>query len=231
MTHDLAGPLAERASIHDCWNKIGIAGDRSCPELSAHLHCRNCPVYSATATILLDKERPEAYEVDQSRFFSEKKKDQTQATQSILVFRIADEWLALPASCGVEVSEQRPIHSLPTHQSGVVLGLVNVRGELLVCVSLQRLLGLPQTAAVQDLSATAACPRMLVIQGQGGRLVIPVDEMHGMHRFHASQLRDLPATAAQADLNFATAILPWQDRMVACLDEQLLIYTLNRSLA
>ena len=37
------------ASINDCWNRIGVRGDASCPELEQHVHCRNCPVYSAAA--------------------------------------------------------------------------------------------------------------------------------------------------------------------------------------
>ncbi|WP_445633698.1 hypothetical protein [Nostoc sp. DSM 114161] len=36
------------SQIESCWNVIGIEGDRSCPQLSIHAHCRNCPVYSAT---------------------------------------------------------------------------------------------------------------------------------------------------------------------------------------
>src|SRR2546422_1979826 len=37
-----------------------------------------------------------------------------------------------------EVAERRVIHSLPHRRTGIVLGVVNVRGELLVCVSLGR---------------------------------------------------------------------------------------------
>ena len=33
----------------DCWNKIGVSGDLSCPELNTHIHCRNCPVFAAAA--------------------------------------------------------------------------------------------------------------------------------------------------------------------------------------
>ena len=41
--------------IDDCWNRIGIHGDKSCPLLAEHIHCRNCAVYSAAATRLLDR--------------------------------------------------------------------------------------------------------------------------------------------------------------------------------
>ena len=35
--------------VQDCWNKIGIAGDRSCPELTKHIVCQNCPVFASAA--------------------------------------------------------------------------------------------------------------------------------------------------------------------------------------
>ncbi len=47
--------LADTQAIDDCWNRIGIHGDRSCPLLVDHIHCRNCSVYSAAATRLLDR--------------------------------------------------------------------------------------------------------------------------------------------------------------------------------
>ena len=44
---DAASPVA-----NDCWNKIGVRGDASCAELERHIHCRNCPTYSAAAVRL-----------------------------------------------------------------------------------------------------------------------------------------------------------------------------------
>ncbi len=33
----------------DCWNRIGVSGDRSCPELATVVHCHNCPVFSGSS--------------------------------------------------------------------------------------------------------------------------------------------------------------------------------------
>ena len=38
-------------TVDDCWNRIGVSGDRSCPELQAHLHCRNCSVSSSAVPV------------------------------------------------------------------------------------------------------------------------------------------------------------------------------------
>ena len=35
--------------IGDCWNRIGVNGDRTCPALEEHVHCRNCPVFAGAA--------------------------------------------------------------------------------------------------------------------------------------------------------------------------------------
>ena len=32
--------------IDDCWNRIGVHGNKSCPLLAEHVHCRNCAVYA-----------------------------------------------------------------------------------------------------------------------------------------------------------------------------------------
>ncbi|MDM9384291.1 hypothetical protein QUB80_26815 [Chlorogloeopsis sp. ULAP01] len=49
------------SDIYHCWNIIGIMGDRSCPELSNFIHCRNCPIYSAGGHQLLERCVPNNY--------------------------------------------------------------------------------------------------------------------------------------------------------------------------
>lgn len=217
-------------TIRDCWNTIGVMGDRTCPELPAHMHCHNCPVYASAASALLDQFLPDGEVEERSASFSERKQNHAQEAQSAIVFRLSSEWLALPASCVLEVSEPHPIHSLPNHSVDAVLGVVNIRGELLVCVSLAKLLGLSQETK-RPTNARNIYPRLLVITGEGGRLVLPVDEVHGLHRFDPAKLKPLPFTAANAAMRFTTALLPWNHHMVGCLDDQLLVYTVNRNLA
>lgn len=230
------GNVAETAqlSLHDCWNKIGVQGDLSCPELVQYIHCRNCPVYSAAAAALLESSMPDGYVDERTRHYSQEKQDYAQDTRTLTLFRIGPEWLALPTSAVVEVADLRPIHTLPHHKDGMVLGVANVRGELLICVSLGRLLGLeqaPGTADMQQDALQAVYRRLLVIHGEGGRLVLPVDEIHGVHRFDAQELQAVPMTVAKSTAPYATGILSWQGHAVGCLDAQLVLYTLNRSLA
>ena len=215
--------------INDCWNRIGVRGDGSCPELRQYVHCRNCPVYSAGAAALLDADAPASYFAERTAHFAEPAPAEDGETRSVIIFRVASEWLALPTAVVIEVSNLLPIHSLPHRSNGVVLGVASVRGELLVCVSLSQVVGAGPVAADHEPRATAY-RRLLVIRREAIRLVCPVDEVHGIHRFQSRELQQVPTTVAKATVRYSTAVLPWQGHSVGTLDDQLLFYTLKRSL-
>ena len=220
-----------RTGLNDCWNKIGVRGDGSCPELERHVHCRNCPVYSASAAKLLDADLPAGHLDEWTGHFSGEQKVEEAGTQSVVIFRIGAEWLALPTAVFKEVATLRAVHSLPHRRSGLVRGLANVRGTLLVCVSLGDLLVLEPATEMRKDRARTLHRRLLVISREGSRLVFPVDEVHGIHRCQPRELKAVPATVAKATATYTKAVLAWHDKAVGCLDDQLLFYTLNRSLA
>ncbi len=80
-------------------------------------------------------------------------------------------------------------------------------------------------------SGVTAQQRLLVIRRDDVRAVCPVDDVHGIHRFHPRELKDVPATVARAAATYSKAILPWQGRSVGVLDDELLFHTLKRSIA
>jgi chemotaxis-related protein WspD len=208
-----------------CWKSIGTWGDRSCPELKPHVHCRNCPVYAAGAAKLLDVEVSADYLAEQTHRYAQRKELARPGEHSVVIFRLAGEWLALSTSVFSEVASQRRVHSLPHRRDRAVLGVVNIRGELLVCVSVATALG------VTDASGTGPDTRLAVINRDGDRFVFPADEIAGLHRFDNAQLAPVPATLAHAQAKYTRGILPWQGHSVGVLDDQLLFYTLNHSLA
>jgi chemotaxis-related protein WspD len=188
-------------------------------------------VYSTAAAQLLDAEVPAGRLDEWTGHFARAETVTEPGTHSVVVFRIGLEWLALPTAVFKEVAPLRPIHSLPHRRNGAVLGLANVRGELLVCVSLGTVLGLDQTPPVKSDKPRTQHRRLLVASREGSRLVFPVDEVHGIHRCPPSALKDVPATVAKATATYTKSIFAWEKRTVGCLDDQLLFYTLNRSLA
>ena len=119
------------AQVYDCWKTIGVEGNGTCRELPGFIHCRNCPVYSAAGLQLLNRPLPADYRREWTEHFAQKQKLSTPLKTSALIFRIDREWLALPTHAFQEVAERRAIHTLPHRRQGIVLGLVNIRGELL----------------------------------------------------------------------------------------------------
>src|SRR5450830_1657215 len=211
--------------IDDCWNRIGIHGDKSCPLLIEHIHCRNCSVYSAAATRLLDRyslqqERPEQGAAVEAA--------SDVVTRSLLMFRLGEEWLGLATRCLVEVAPLQPIHSLPHQRSRALLGVANVRGALVACLSLVELLGLDTTS--HGTPGGRIMPRMLIIAAQDGPVVVPVDEVDGIHAIDERTLTAASASGTQASGRFTQGVLQWKGRSLRWLDEAQLLSAVTRSL-
>jgi chemotaxis-related protein WspD len=213
-------------AVEDCWRSIGVSGDSSCPELRQFIHCRNCPVYAAAATRLLDRNVLADYRRDWAAHFGRPKAPSAPGALSVLLFRIGREWLALPTAAFQEVTEVRRIHSIPHRRKGALLGLVNVRGELLLCVSLARVLGLEHSSPSGD-APVAGAQRWLVTNWESSRFVFPVDEAHGVQRFERDQICQPPATLAHSGASYTRGILSWQGRLVLHLDAGLLFPALG----
>jgi chemotaxis-related protein WspD len=221
---------AEPARIADCWNRIGVRGDRSCKELERHIHCRNCPVYSAAARQLLDEEPPPEYRAESTREFSRAKVLAELDTHSALIFRLAAEWLALATGYVKEIVSPRPVHSMPHRRDGILLGVANVRGELLACFSLYQALGLEGSTKPDNHNSRVAA-RLLVMQHRSHSAVCSVDEVCGIVRYHPRELTQVPATVGKAASTYTRSVLAWQDRFVGLLDAESLLSMLERNLA
>ncbi len=244
-----------RANLDDCWRRIGVAGDRQCPELPAVGHCRNCSRYADLAVQLLDREPPEGHLALATELLAGHETAEARDTLALIVFRLAEEWLALPAERFEEVSPLRPIRPIPHRASGVLLGLVNVRGSLQLCVSMAALLGI-ERAEQSEQSPGGASPRLLVIGREGQRWAFTVDEVCGIHRVAPQALLEVPATAAKlltqtpsvggprpkngeaahgsrggtkVATALARAIFPWRETHAGLLDDQCLFEALRRS--
>lgn len=208
---------ADATDIDDCWNRIGVRGDKSCPLLVEHIHCRNCAVYASAATRLLDR-----YSLSQESHEQVQVQEKSDG-RSMLLFRLGEEWLALATRSLVEVAPLQPVHSLPHQRSRVLQGVANVRGALVPCLSLADLLGLEVLASS---ISTRIMPRMLIIAAAGGSVVVRVDEVDGIHGLDPERL-----VHEQGEARFTAAVLQWRGRSVRVLDEEQVLSAVNRSLS
>ncbi len=225
--------MLNRPAIDDCWNKIGVLGDSSCPQLEEYVHCRNCPVYSNAAMDLLDVALPDGYLAHWTRDIARERPVPDPGTHSVVVFRVGADYMALPTAVFKEITDVRTMHTLPQRRDGVVLGVANFRGQLVVCVSLRRILSLEEVVErPHQVSGNGALDaRLLVLERDGNAIVCPVDEVYGIYRFHPRELAQVPATVGKATAAFTKAVLPWENTSVALLDDELLFFALDRSLA
>jgi chemotaxis-related protein WspD len=181
---------------------------------------------------LLDREVTAEFLRESTAFVAVKKDLIERGTNSVVVFRIGPEWLALPTEVVQEVSDRCTVRTMPDHRGGVLSGVINVRGELLLCVSLGVLLGLDQASGERTSARTALYDRLLICKHGEGRIAFQVSEIHGLHRYHPRDLRDAPATLTRAARGaYTVGLAPWGERNVGCLDDELMFYALNKALA
>ena len=229
---------AVTAPMPECLRVIGVAGDRSCPELQAFVHCRNCPVLAEAARSFFDRPAPEGYLDAWQAILEEPAEAADGADTSVLVFRVDHEWLSLPTGALVEVTPSRTLHTVP-HRAGTALaGIVNVRGQLQLCVSLHAVLGLPggpQASAAHPGGPEDGAGRLIVLERTAGptaeRWVVGVDEVAGVHRVGRADLRPVPSTVSQAAARCSSALFEWQERTVALLDEVRLFEALREAVS
>lgn len=218
------------------------AGTEPAPEAEAAITPaaaarRTKEMRDAIARKMLNRPLPEGYRDEWARHFAsldltgEKQVREEQTARAALIFRLGEEWLALPTSCLEEVAAPRPIRTLPHRRNRIVCGLVNVRGELLICISLGELLGIEERKTGERNGRAAAVNRMIVIGDEGRRVAFAVDEVHGIHRYHTADLSDVPATIGLGSSTFAAAVLSWRDHAVGCLDDRRLLAMIDRSIA
>lgn len=224
--------------IDDCWNRIGVWGKEMprCPELGRVVHCVNCKVFSAAGRKILDRAPSKEYLSELTEAIAGNEKQQRESDiRSVVIFRLGEEWFGLPTQVFQEIVGLRPVHSVPHRRGKVLRGLVNVRGELQLCVSLGKLLGVVRGEMPGDNAVNSVYERMVVIARENARYVFPASEVRGVVRYAMNELLSVPATAARGSANYFRGMLHWRDKNqeqhVGCLDEGLLFAALEREIA
>jgi chemotaxis-related protein WspD len=185
----------------------------------------------AAATRLLDRDVSDESLRESTANVAAKKNVVEPGAKSVLIFRIGTEWLGLPTNVVLAVGDQRTVRRLPGRRSGILSGLVSVRGELLLTVALGVVLGLDKPPE-EEKGRPGSSERLVICKRLDARLAFQVSEVHGVHRYHPVDLRKAPATLSKAAAGIYTlGVVPWKDRMVGCLDDELLFYTLSKGLA
>ncbi len=220
-------------NIDDCWNHIGVWGSESprCEKLEEVMHCRNCDKFSYSGQQVLEQPLSEEYLKDWSKTYSRKKEQHLVGTNSCLVFRLDDEFYSFPSNTIVEVTEIRSIHSIPHRKSKSLRGLVNIRGELKICISIGYLLGVKKNKKrTEKTRKNTSYERMIVITQEEQQFVFPVSEVIGSFRYNDEQIKSPPATISNTKATFTIGMLNIDQKHIACLDLNLISQLIKRDL-
>ncbi|MDD1649086.1 MAG: chemotaxis protein CheW [Methylococcaceae bacterium] len=213
-----------------CWKAIGILGDRSCDQLEPHIHCRNCPTYRQAGRQLLNRPMGEGYRTELTLRLAAKPEEPQGEKRRLLVFRVANVWLALPSACFEQTLAPSPIVKIPMKSNRHFLGLVSAHGELQLCFTLEHWLGPDPDEPAASAGAARIFPRLLVIQLSAQRWVFPADEVLGTIDYPRAGLEPLPSNLAKSGIRLVSALFHLEGLPVKLLDEERLAVLFQEAL-
>jgi len=194
-----------------------------CEKLAEVVHCRNCDVFSRAGRGVFERRPPTEYMSQWRKALAKPQRKKVRGRRGVMVFRLADEWYALPVNRLREIASLRPVHRIPHSTSKVVSGIVNIGGEVRLCYSLAGLLGVGEPYSKPD----SGCPRMLVIELDDELFVFPVNEVSGLEHYAESALTPPPATVAGERREFLLGMFSSGKRQVALLNTDALKHNLK----
>ncbi len=213
-----------------CWKQIGVFGDFTCPKLVGMVHCRNCAEYNKAGRTLFDREVSDEFLEEWTRNLTGIKETEALNTISVIIMRVKNEWLALKTIFLQETTNVRVVHRVPLRTNNVFKGIVNINGELLLCVSLADLLEYTHEEE-KGKDDAMVYKRMVVVNKDGERYVFPVDEILGIYRIPSSDLKEPPVTLSKSPMTLIEGIFNLNEKKVGLLGEDKFIHALKRSLA
>jgi chemotaxis-related protein WspD len=224
---------AQLAVVNDCWNRVGVRGDRSCPELKSAIHCQNCNVFGAASQAFFDRPQLSDYRSELTKLVAEPPQARQSATQPVVVFALGEELFALDTRRFVEVTGPRPVHRVAHRSNRVFSGLVSINGQLELCFSLANLLSVEIKKA--GAAAGAASPpeetRLVVIEDdKSRRWVFHADRVLGVERMPEAAFCEPPATVAQDTAGHVSRVIVWNEKRIGFLALESIFAALARSL-
>ncbi|MBN1395654.1 MAG: purine-binding chemotaxis protein CheW [Pirellulales bacterium] len=143
------------------------------------------------------------------------RRDRRAGTVHLVVFRLAGERYAVEIAKVREIVPASDYTRLP-HAPDYVLGLINLRGEVVPLVDLRRRLGLP---AEQWNDET----RMVVVEVGGKKSALAVDEVVEVSRIGEERVIPSPSTVAGPEREYLSGLVQQDDRLLVLLNVDALL--------
>lgn len=207
------------APLNDCWNRIGTWGKETprCERLADLAHCSNCDIYRGAGRVLLQRPPPRGYLEEWREFLAAKPAGGSPSGRFFVLFELRAQLYALPTSALQQVADASPIRALPHNRSAALLGVVNVRGDVLPCVDLSALI---EPLAPPAQRTAVAYRRLLVSRPGNARWVFPVEQVVGLQRLEREQLSAVVSPDAVETLVEGKVV--WEQREVQVVSAEAL---------
>jgi chemotaxis-related protein WspD len=194
--------------MNDCWNQIGVWSKLpdKCEKLQQVIHCRNCDVYTKAGREALEKTPSAQYNAQRTKRYAQVPPAASNKACSVVIFRLGVEWFCLPTLYFQSIENRSVIHSIPRYSNELLLGVVNIKGTLLLCFSVESLLQVEPDNA-HPLGGISVYKRLLVLSYNQQSYTFPVDEVGGIDRIDDNNLETPPATLSQHQAGFVKGVV------------------------
>ncbi|MHB9027189.1 MAG: chemotaxis protein CheW [Candidatus Latescibacterota bacterium] len=219
-------PETGRGNGKRCFKDIGVFGRSVCPRLQEYSHCRLCPEYLLAGRDLFERPAPAGWLEEWTESFAGEKAPEPAGTVAVVVCRVGEEWLALAAIRFLRIMNLRHIHTIPFRSGPVVLGLANIDGELVPCMSLSHIIGLPGAERGDGSPGS----RLALVELKGERFALLADEIMEVRRVVPSEIGGAPSTVSKSASGLTVGVFSIGTKTVGLLDEDKLFTILRGSL-
>lgn len=180
--------------------------------------------------LLLHRAPPQDYVQDWEALLGrEKSGHRPSPHHAQVIFTLGVEYLALSSLVVGQITILRRVHRVPHMKNPVIRGVVNINGRLRLFFSLKALLGIDEKTDATAHPSTEEVS-MIMIEQNSEVWTFAVDRIVGVVHCDLNEMRNVPVTVSKSTANYVKGVLCWRDKQVALLDEELLFFSLRRSL-
>lgn len=180
---------------------------------------------NSKAKVLLNRLAEDQYIEEWTQLLSEERiESDGENLQSHVLFRLGKEWLALSTLVFSEVTENKLVRRIPHREGEILKGLVNLRGQLCLCIDLSALLEIER----QSDTSVRQKMQMVAISQNNHSWVFIADEILGIFTCNMDTLKNVPVTVVKSTANYLKGTVNLEGRFVSVLDEDLLFFSLER---
>ncbi len=169
----------------------------------AGLHGRLQTGLSATAAEVL-RRRAES-------LAAESQEEESRDSVALLLFRLGDEWYAVYVHDVREIYQEYAITSVPCVPE-FILGVVNIRGEIISVTDVSKMTGLGESAPVEGIAPA------IVIQNEECTTAIVVDEIGDIAEIPHDSVEPSLSVIDKAQAEFLAGSVHYDGRLIGLLN-------------